>query len=66
MTANLAAQKAGWMTAYANSISKGITGRKMAWDDVRDICDQRTAGDLDGFRLDLLTDMVWQRINGPA
>ena len=70
MAGNLDAQKAGWMTGYADGIvshlMRGPRAPDLAWDDVRDMCNQRTAGDLDCFRLDLLTDMVMQRLNGPA
>ena len=70
MDRNLDAQKAGWMAGYADSIASHLTHRAgftdVPWDDVRDICDQRTGGDLDAFRLDLLTDMVCERLKRAA
>jgi len=70
MAGSLDAQKAGWMASYADSIANHLTQRAgstdVPWDDVRDICDQRTGGDLDAFRLDLLTDMVCQRLKRAA
>lgn len=66
MTGSISAQKAGWMSTYANSIAKDISASNRAadirWDDIRDICDQQTYSDLDSFRLDMLADMVAQRL----
>ena len=38
----------------------------MAWDLLRDICDQQTGGDLDYLQLDLLTDSVQSRLSKGA
>ena len=35
----------------------------MAWDLLRDICDQQTGGDFDYLQLDLLTDSVQSRLS---
>ena len=71
MTRNsIAKQKVGWMTVYADSIANHLMQRTrfadLAWDDVRDYCDQETQGDLDCFRLDMLADMVVQRLSARA
>lgn len=28
----------------------------MCWDDIRELCEQKTGGELDAFQLDMLTD----------
>ena len=38
----------------------------MAWDLLRDLCDQHTGGDLDYLQLDLLTDSVQSRLSKGA
>jgi hypothetical protein len=35
----------------------------MAWDLLRDFCDQQTGGDLDYLQLDILTDSVQSRLS---
>jgi hypothetical protein len=33
-----------------------------SWEDIREVCDQATDGELDAMQLDLLTDMVETRL----
>ena len=44
------------------TLLKGPAPDDLAWCDIRDICDQRTGGELDCLQLDILADMVRARI----
>ena len=49
-------------STLASDIAKSITNRAINWEEVREICDVKTRGQLDCIALDILTDMVALRI----
>lgn len=49
----------------ADAIAKRIKP-PATWDDIREVCDQSTDGELDAMQLDMLTDMVEARIKKAA
>jgi hypothetical protein len=52
------------MVEAANQIANTLRDSKtMAWDLLRDLCDQQTGGDLDYLQLDILTDSVQSRLS---
>lgn len=55
------------MTAIAklaDRIAKDLCGGpQMDWDLLRDLCDERTGGDLDYLQLNILTDSVESRLS---
>jgi hypothetical protein len=53
------------MAEAANKLLTPCTAGTMAWDLLRDLCDQQTGGDLDYLQLDLLTDSVQSRLSKP-
>ena len=49
------------LKATADRIARTITHRH-SWEQLRDVCDIATGGQLDAFQLDLLTDEVERRL----
>lgn len=52
------------MARTADRVARHISNPALPDDEVRDICDHLTVGDLDCFQLDMLTDMVKARMGG--
>lgn len=52
----------GPLQELADRALKGLDAKVDTWETVRDHCDILSAGELDTFQLDMVTDMVMKRL----